>query len=149
MFLSEGSTSYFFPLHVTTETEPAVETSCFTYEWKRDGIKKGIWFWNMIHHLQGPLTMISPFFVNTKAHCWVPIRDSKIMALRLCYSVLQYVTVCYCMLLYTWKPSCYKFVLTEDTDFGENVVVLYIAVTECADCLSGRQMVLMSISTNE
>jgi len=36
------------------------------------------------------------------------------------------------------------FMFTEDADFGENVVVFYIAVTEYADSLSGRQMVLMS-----
>ena len=41
------------------------------------------------------------------------------------------------------------FTFTEDADFGENLVVFYIAVTEYADSLSGRQMVLMSISTNE
>jgi hypothetical protein len=38
---------------------------------------------------------------------------------------------------------------TEDADFGENVVVFYIAVTEYADSLSGRQMVLMSNSINK
>jgi hypothetical protein len=33
---------------------------------------------------------------------------------------------------------------TEDSDFGGNVVVFYIAVKEYADSLSGRQMVLMT-----
>jgi hypothetical protein len=33
---------------------------------------------------------------------------------------------------------------TEDADFGDNVVVICIAVTEYADSLGGKQMVLMS-----
>jgi len=38
---------------------------------------------------------------------------------------------------------------TEDVDFGENVVVFYIAVTEYTDSPSGRQMVLMSNSIDK
>jgi hypothetical protein len=124
MFHSGGSTSYVCLPHVTTETKPASEKSCFTYESKTDKIKKkvgeGRLFWNIIHNLPSPI-----FFVNTRAGCWILFGDSEILALI--YSIYKsQVVTCVCS----------QRTLTSEKTF--------IAVREYADPLSGRQMVLMS-----
>ena len=128
MFQFEGSTSYLpFP-HVTTETEPASERSCFTYELKMDEIqtKGGRLFCNMIHHLQSPIAMISPFFVKTRAHCWIILRDNEILALGYSLHKNQVVTCLCSQRTLTSEKTLWYFIL-----LSQSIQILPVAGRWC------------------
>ena len=99
------------------------------YIWVEDGWnpnKRVRLFCNMIHHLQSPIAMISPFFVNTRAHCWIIFRDNEILALGYSLHKNQVVTCLCSQRTLTSEKTLWYFIL-----LSQSIQILPVAGRWC------------------